>query len=223
MLGDVRDRTIEAIMKFGEKGKLVLSLALELSSRGNELGDFSYKDLIHLLRERGYEYDPKLMLRSLEREFGIIETTYRSSNQHWWKLADKDKIQEVLGIDETEDPDLLVLKAQASSLGLERLEARLNEILRKPRLTEIDREVFKRIAFSDLPLILELLKRSSQIQGGEELGDRLKKIILLAKTVAEKVERDGKGHSGGYKKIQGVEEKNRNDYSIRLPNSKDNL
>ena len=51
MLGTVKDRTLEALLKYGDKAKYILKAAIEIAqeNKGGELGDFSYKQLVEKL------------------------------------------------------------------------------------------------------------------------------------------------------------------------------
>lgn len=64
--GSVRDRTIEFLLKFADKGRLVISNAIEITEENEnlELGDFSYKALVERLQSKGFYFDPKMILRS---------------------------------------------------------------------------------------------------------------------------------------------------------------
>ena len=89
----VRERLLEFLANYGERGLAVVRAAVEaaLAGRGSpgvRLGDFSYREVVARLRSWGLDYNPSMLLRILERDYGVIETTYRSSNQHWWRFLD---------------------------------------------------------------------------------------------------------------------------------------
>jgi len=98
----VRERVLEFLARYGEKGFYVLKAAVEAciegrsARRGVRLGDFSYREVAARLREYGLEYNPSNLLSLLEREYAVIETTYRSSGQHWWRFIDLDAVIEAL-------------------------------------------------------------------------------------------------------------------------------
>ncbi len=48
MIGTVKDRTLEALLKYGDKAKYVLKAIIEITeeNENRELGDFSYKQLV---------------------------------------------------------------------------------------------------------------------------------------------------------------------------------
>ena len=98
----VRERVLEFLAKYGEKGYYVLKAAVEASlqggsqRRGVRLGDFSYREVVAKLRSYGLEYNPANLLSKLERDYAVIETSYRSSGQHWWRFIDLDAVIEAL-------------------------------------------------------------------------------------------------------------------------------
>jgi len=67
MIGTVKDRTLEALLKYGDKAKYVLKAIIEITeeNENRELGDFSYKQLVEKLGEFGVNYDPRMILRAL--------------------------------------------------------------------------------------------------------------------------------------------------------------
>ncbi len=98
----VRERVLEFLAKYGEKGYLVLKAAVEAAisgrgqRRGLRLGDFSYREVVAKLKEYGVEYNPANLLSRLEREYAVIETSYKTSGQHWWKFANLDAVIEAI-------------------------------------------------------------------------------------------------------------------------------
>lgn len=190
IVGSVRDRTTEALLKYGEKARVILNACIEASNanESKELGDFSYKQLIEVLHRNNVDYDPKSLLRLLEEDFGIIQTTYRTSGQHWWKFVDKHQILEALrGSEENDDPRIAVIKVQAESLGLKELEKKLTFLLRKPKLSDIDKRILKRIAFEDLPLLLKVYEEASSYEETYDIAERIRSIIDLARKVVSKL------------------------------------
>jgi len=221
LIGDVRDRTIEAILRYGDRAKLILETALKLSKRAErELGDFSYKEIVEAMREAGYNYDPKLILRALERDYGIIQTTYRTSNQHWWKFVDGDKVAAVIGNNDLEDPDLVLLETQIRSLGLEEMESKLSSLMRRPVLTTFDKSAFRVFAFEELPRVIDLYKRASSVEELQDLALRLKKVIFMASEVSRRL--DAKENRIRFGKEEG-KGKDRDVDGLRLPDSQDPL
>ncbi|MCY0859108.1 MAG: hypothetical protein OWQ54_01625 [Sulfolobaceae archaeon] len=191
IVGSVKDRTTEALLKYGEKARIILSACLEASeiNENKELGDFSYKQLIEVLRGKNIDYDPKSLLRMLEEDYGIIQTTYRTSGQHWWKFVNKEQVVEALrGNSEIEeDPKISAIKIQAESLGLKEIEKKLLFLLRKPTLSDIDKRILRRFAFEDLPLLLKVYDEASSYEETIDIAEKIKKIIELAKRVSQKI------------------------------------
>lgn len=225
MLGTVKDRTLEALLKYGDKAKYILKAAIDVYERNEnkELGDFSYKQLIQRLEEMGVNYDPRMILRALEKDYGIIETTYKSANQHWWKFIDIEQTKlAVYGEDKNEDePEISLIIIQYNSLNIKEIEKKLMFLIRKPKLFDIDRKNFAEFAFEILPLIVKLYYKASQYEETYEIAERLRKIISLAKRVSVRLNDEKGDNKGFYKKeIQG-EDYNAN--SIRLSNSEDNI
>lgn len=225
MLGTVKDRTLEALLKYGDKAKYILKAAIDVYERNEnkELGDFSYKQLIQRLEEMGVNYDPRMILRALEKDYGIIETTYKSANQHWWKFIDIEQTKlAIYGEDkEADEPEISLVIIQYNSLNIKEIEKKLMFLIRKPKLFDIDRKIFAEFAFETLPLIVKLYYKASQYEETYEIAERLRKIISLAKRVSMRLNDEKSNNKGFYKKeIQG-EDYDAN--SIRLPNSEDNI
>ncbi|WP_062662620.1 hypothetical protein [Aeropyrum camini] len=115
--------------RYGEKGYIVLKAMLEESqspARGPRPGDFSFKGLKARIASYGLEYNPSLLLARLEREYGVIETSFRSSNQHWWRIRDRRAVEKAVreyegGEEEVLDPKVRVLRIQFWSLEPEKL------------------------------------------------------------------------------------------------------
>lgn len=97
----VKERVLEFLARYGERGYAVLRAAVEatLGSNGRHgvrLGDFNYREVVAKLRSYGLEYNPSNLLSILEREYAVIETSYKSSNQHWWRFLDLEAVIEAL-------------------------------------------------------------------------------------------------------------------------------
>ncbi len=202
MLGGVRDRTIEALAKYGERAKAVLRVALSIYDQNgeSELGHFDYKGVYSELQSLGYSWDPKMILRALERDFGIIETSYKSSNQHWWKFIDPEEVRNALEEGE-EDDEVRLVKIQANSLDIDGLEKRLEFMLKKSRLTDVDRALFKRIAFEDLKLAIDVCKAAEQYEETQYIASRIRRVLSLAYRVSMRL--NGKGYDKGLLKEKG--------------------
>ncbi len=192
----------EFLARHGVKAYVVLKALLDVSSEsGNKsrirLGDFDFKSVKKKLAEYGVDYNPALLLRSLEREYGIIETSYKSSNQHWWIFVDRDSVERVVaefeGAEpEPEDPEIELLKIQIASIEPESLIRRLENLLHKQNLSITDKELFRSMVFNELELVTRLLKKASQYP--EALSrdvEVLSKIIKLAHQVADRLRSPG--------------------------------
>ncbi|MCY0883039.1 MAG: hypothetical protein OWQ50_04410 [Acidianus infernus] len=188
MIGGVRDRTTEALLRFGERCKLILKAAISIAESNDkkELGDFDYKTLVEKLQEVGFDKDPKMILRALERDYGIIETTYKSANQHWWRFINIEEVKEAIG-DEIEDPEIQLIKIQENSLNLAELERKLRFMLNKPVLSEVDRALFKKIAFDELNYVMEVYRKASMYEETYDIAEKIKTILALATKVSMKI------------------------------------
>jgi len=188
MIGGVRDRTTEALLRFGDRCKLILKVAISIAESNDkkELGDFDYKTLVEKLQEAGLDKDPKMILRALERDYGIIETTYKSANQHWWRFINIEEVKEAIG-DEIEDPEIQLIKIQANSLNLTELERKLRFMLNKPVLSEVDRALFKKIAFEELNYVMEVYRKASMYEETYDIAEKVKSILTLATRVSMKI------------------------------------
>jgi hypothetical protein len=188
MIGGVRDRTTEALLRFGDRCKLILKAAISIAESNDkkELGDFDYKTLVEKLQEAGLDKDPKMILRALERDYGIIETTYKSANQHWWRFINIEDVKEAIG-DEIEDPEIQLIKIQANSLNLTELERKLRFMLNKPVLSEVDRTLFKKIAFEELNYVMEVYRKASMYEETYDIAEKVKTILTLATRVSMKI------------------------------------
>lgn len=207
----VKERVYEALEKYGDRAYVVLKAMIEvardytLSSR-NRHGDFDYRGLVLRLKAMGVEYNPSRLLKTLE-EYGIIETTYHSGGQHWWRIISLDEVEEALReysgeptLDQ-EDPEITLIKVQVESLEPENLKSILQLMLRKKKLGEIDKKKFKRIVFEDLELVVKVLKKALEYEDVLEPEiKRLREILSLALLVAKKI-----GQPGIVKSIQVLE------------------
>ena len=193
----------QALSKYGTRVKIVLETALEIAKsnrlRGSDrLGDFDFKSLVESLRAKGFYYNPSQLLRILEREYGIVETSYRSSNQHWYRFRDLEAVEKALSLRSEEvipypggtllDPDVVLLRIQIRSLRPMEMLNFLKNLLMKPRITSRDAEKFERFAFTKLPKVVKLLKQAEDYE--DALAAELKvlrEVVELAYEVAERV------------------------------------
>ncbi len=188
MIGGVKDRTTEALLRFGDRCKAVLKAAIAIAENNDkkELGDFDYKTLVEKLKEEGFDKDPKMILRALERDYGIIETSYKSSNQHWWRFIDIDEVKDAIG-DEIEDPEIQLIKIQANSLNLSELERKLRFMLNKTVLSDVDKAIFRKIAFDELNYVMEVYRKASMYEETYDIAEKIKMILDLAVKVSSKI------------------------------------
>ncbi|MET1160208.1 MAG: hypothetical protein ABWW65_04545 [Thermoprotei archaeon] len=192
---DLRDKIIEFLEKYGDKGYLVLKTALDIAldpTIEHRLGDFSYKHLVARLQKIGVNYAPHNLLRILEREYGIIEKSYISTTQKWWRFVDLESVRKALleysGVDSSGDPRLRLLLVKYRSLEPHNILATLRKLAYKPKLTHIDKEVFKRIVFNELDSIAELLEE--MMKYGDVLENEIRvldEILSLAERISSKL------------------------------------
>ncbi|MEB3860238.1 MAG: hypothetical protein LRS43_03405 [Desulfurococcales archaeon] len=206
-------RLAEFMAKYGERGYAVLKAIIEEASSnwaGFKLGDFSFKGVRSRLLQWGLEYNPSLLLARLEREYGVIETSYRSSNQHWWVIVDRRAIEEALrdyeGVGEVlgEDLRLKALKLQFYSLEPQRLLSLLRRLIKQGRLGAHDKRLLRKLAFEEIPLLVDFLEKASEYR--EELSSE----IRLAEEIMEAAERlvtlmaGEQGHASEYAFLRGL-------------------
>ncbi len=193
----------QALSKYGTRVKIVLETALEIAKsnrlRGSDrLGELDNMSLVGSLSATGFYYNPSQLLRILEREYGIVETSYRSSNQHWYRFRDLEAVEKALSLRSEEDipypggtlldPDVVLLRIQIRSLRPMEMLNFLKNLLMKPRITSRDAEKFERFAFTKLPKVVKLLKQAEDYE--DALAAELKvlrEVVELAYEVAERV------------------------------------
>ncbi len=189
----------EFIGRYGERGYILLKAILEETDSNwayPGLGDFDFKGIKSRLRSYGIDYNPSPLLSKLEREYGVIETSYKSSNQHWWKITDRESIEEVVRLKEGrplrdhEDPRIRMLKIQFYSLDPERILELVRRASRNSKLNEYIKRQLRRIVFEDLPLIVDFLEKAKS-----EYPEELFREITLAETIIESLERTVTKHS----------------------------
>ncbi|MEZ0394411.1 MAG: hypothetical protein ABWK00_05160 [Desulfurococcaceae archaeon] len=190
---DTRAALREFLAKYGERAELVLRIAFEVSTDPNvdhRLGDFSYKHLVARLLSMGISYNPANLLRIMERDYGIIDKSYVSSNQTWWRFVDQDAVREALSGGAWDDPKISVILVKYRSLEpLSMLEA-LRRLYSKQRLSDADRKFLKRLAFEELPLVIQVM---GEMEEHEEAFSAelkiLREIVGLAEKVSAKLSR----------------------------------
>ena len=180
----------EFLLRYGEKAFHVLKTALEISEEYSVSGkytpgDFDTKGLMKKLREKGIRYNPTQLLRVMEREYGIIETTYRTSTQHWWGFVNKEAVVEALRIyeggedDVIDDPELMVLDLQVKIVDINRILSELKRLRTKVKLTSRDKERLMDIIINELPNIASIVKNA--LKYSERYKDFILKFKLLIK------------------------------------------
>ncbi|ABM80865.1 hypothetical protein [Hyperthermus butylicus] len=204
----VRERVLEFLAEYGERGYAVLRAAVDAAvgsrgRRGIRLGDFSYREVVARLRAWGIEYNPSMLLRVLERDYGIVETSYRSSNQHWWRFIDLDAVIEALeayeqGVNVSEDteleeagdevePEVALLQLQIASISPDQLAEKLEALASKPRLTQSDLAFLRGIAFNELELAVKLLRKAEELGYEGPEVETLHRLVRAAARLARKM------------------------------------
>jgi len=184
----------EILVRYGERALYVLKAAIEVMEEYSALGkkgpgDFDNKGLMKKLREWGITYNPNQLLRIMERDYGIIETTYKSATQRWWKFVDISAVKKAVryfeGDEESfiEDPEDYVLSLQISVLELDRLLNEVRNIYSKSKLSTMEKERVKKIVIEELPVIAKVMKEAQKYEG--KYGDFIKKCAFLMKLVSE--------------------------------------
>lgn len=227
-VGGVRDRVLEFLAKYEERGLLVLKAAIAAAiarkrEGGVKLGDFSYRDIVVRLRAQGINYNPSMLLRILERDYGVIETSYRSGNQHWWKFVDFDSVVEAVEAYEKGDDAIGALKEDDEEIGLEsdprvelvrvqvaalrprKLLKTLRVLAAKKRLTSRDVKVFQDLAFNVLPKLVHVLEEAREYE--EELVEEialLEKVLRLAVKIARKMLVEEKMESEAVEALEAI-------------------
>jgi len=201
--GGVYDRVLEFLAQYGDRGLAVLRAAVEAASspraRGVRLGDFSYRDVVQRLRSWGITYNPSTLLRILERDYGVIETSYRSSGQHWYRFINLDEVVEALdayehGVDvgdgdggEPLDPEVELLIVQIASLDPHGLLERLRRLARRPRLGSTGLQQLRQLAFNELAAAARLLRRAEELGYEGPEVELLREALSLASRIARRL------------------------------------
>ncbi len=186
----------EVLLRYGDRAYYVLKAAWEVSEEYAEdgrryPGDFDFSGVVRKLRSWGIRYNPNQLLRILEREYSVIETTYKSVAQHWYSFADPQAVARVLkeygGIsDDSEgiaDPEAYVLEIQVEAIGIDDVLRKVKAIHRKHTLSVADREFMKRFVIEELPMIAKVLKDALRYE--DRFSDFIKKASLTLKLTKE--------------------------------------
>ncbi len=184
----------EFLAKYGDKGHAVLKAILAASRTrlgGPRLGDFSYRDVKEFLARQGISYNPSPLLSKLEKEYGLIETTYKSGGQHWWRIVDPDSIERAVaryeGAEESPDEEpyrARMLRIQFYALNPDRIMETLYRLQRRKRLTPHEQKLLRQIVFEDLPRIVEFLEEAEA-----SYPEELHAEILMAEAILQLAER----------------------------------
>ena len=196
-----KERVLEVLVKHGDKAEAVLRAALSIALKnreggGSRLGDFDYHSVVKKLRLDGIDYNPSSLLNLLERDYGVIETTYRSSGgRHWWRFIDMRAVQEALaeykGVPGSQaSPRLKALRAKVMVLEPRRLLNTLFKMEGKNKLSEADKLLLKRLALVELDVIVDLIDElekyapafSEEIEMLHEIVDLVYRLSLKLNT-----------------------------------------
>ncbi|WP_434731226.1 hypothetical protein WLZ34_06485 [Thermogladius sp. KZ2Tp1] len=192
----VYDRVRAFLDKYGDKGFLVLKAALEVAGDPNvdhRYGDFSFKHLVLKLARLGFNYNPVNLLRSLEKEYGVVEKSYTSSNQTWWRFVDVEAVKSAVyeGAADSDDPRLALLKLKYESLEPARVRSTLLKLASKPSLSNVDKELFRSVVFNELTKLVELYYEMSNYEEyfAAQLSE-VRELLRLAELVSAKMSKD---------------------------------
>lgn len=193
----VQELIDDFLARYGEKGRAVLLAAVEAMieiQRRNEytkLGDFDYKTLKEMLERLGGGVNPTNYLRALEREYGIVNQTYRSTRQQWWSFANKEAIlswyERQVG-KPSDDPVVKVLVVKYRVLKPEEKLSRLEALSRKPSLSLVEQKEIMDFVFNELDkvlLVLNEIKKYGDVFRNEV--NVLSRIIDLAYQLSSKI------------------------------------
>ncbi len=180
------------IAQYGERGRMLLRAIYEEAvypSSEGKLGDFSFKSIKKRLSNYGLSYNPSPLLRILEKEVRLIETSYKSSNQHWWKIVDLNLLKASIGAGGSiNDPRIKLLRIQFYSLDPLGVLEYLEKLVKKKRVLESEKRRFKKIVFEVLPGIVDFLEESEDYD--EDLAverEIANRILDIAETVSFKI------------------------------------
>jgi len=196
----LRTAMLEAYHKYGQRFLLVMKTAIAIAKE-NKLresalpGDFEYKSLVERLSAIGFSYNPSLLLRILEREYRLIETSYKSTSQRWYKFRyDIGYIETIIssltaGNEVLDDPDIVMIRIQLSSLRPKYWLSKLKSMSIKEKLSKTDVSLFEKFSFNILPKFIRILKHAEEYEEVFLIEiNAIKEIIQLAQLIAEKIE-----------------------------------
>jgi len=180
----------EALSRYGGRAYYVLKAALEVaeelrSSGVARLGDFDYRSLVAKLRSWGLDYNPSNLLRVLEREYGLVRTVYRSSNQRWWVFTDYAAVKLALSDEGGHpDPDEELVALQIAVVNVDKVLAELGRLASRERLGPVEERRLREIVLAELPQLIEVYKRA--LNYGEKYADfvgKVRRAMELARRV----------------------------------------
>ncbi len=186
----------EFIRIYGERGYYVLKAILEAYKENwgrGALGDFDFKSVKRKIESYGIEYNPAVLISRLEKEYRVIETTYKSSNQHWWRIVDLELIEEAVAEHEGRSiesitslpPRARLLRLQFYATEPEKVLMTLKRALRGFRIPQ---KVIDEILFIKLPRIVNFLENaqeeffeelSAEISLAEEILNLAEQVVML--------------------------------------------
>jgi len=184
----------EFIAEYGERACILLKAIHEESSSESrlKLGDFSVKGLKSRLKSWDVEYNPVPLLLKLEKEIGVIETSYRSTTQRWWRVIDREALENALGecsaspYSGIEDPRARLLKLQFHVLKPYEILEVLKRIQSRRATSKSDLEFVKRIAFNELPLLIKMKEEAENLGYNIELREEIEVVEKIVE-IAEKI------------------------------------
>ncbi len=192
----VKLRVVDFLNNYRDKGFIVLKTALDIAidpGIDHRLGDFSFKLLVLRLQSRGISYDPRNILRILERNYGLIEKSYDSRRQKWWRFVDLEETRRALyeyySGGSLDEPRLRLLLLKYKSLEPKKLLDTLRRLSSKEILTSVDKRVFRRLVFDELERIIDILESMMEYEDIFQNEIRvLNEILEMAEIVAGKLD-----------------------------------
>jgi len=193
----VQELIDDFLARYGEKGRAILLAAVEAMieiqrrSEYTRLGDFDYKTLKEMLERLGGGVNPNNYLRALEREYGIVNQTYRSTRQQWWSFANKEAIlswyeRQVGKL--SDDPVVKVLVVKYRVLKPEEKLSRLEALSRKQSLSLVEQKEILDFVFNELDKVLLVLNEIKKY--GDVFRNEVKvlsRIIDLAYQLSSRI------------------------------------
>ncbi|MCD6340595.1 MAG: hypothetical protein J7L51_01410 [Desulfurococcales archaeon] len=197
----------EVLMRYGERALYVLKAAIEVSEEYSALGkrtpgDFDNKGVIRKLKEWGITYNPSQLLRIMERDYGIIETVYRSATQRWWRFSDITAVKEAIRYfegdneDLIEDPEHYVLSLQIDVIDVDRLLNEVKAMYSKSKLSVAEKNRIKQIVVEELPTIAKVMKEAQKYEN--RYKDFIRKCVFLMKLIGELLRKMRLGSTSSY-------------------------